>query len=311
MTAGELEKTVEDIIVFMSLSERRQPSRRDRGGAGNEFANFGISSDEKSHHVDLSEFDGADPIFTGEETRQGFFMDAIPHDVDNHVDSCLITTPDDGDCRDGRKGKYTIQRIRSVPMCMFRGKKITGTHALERNVAFVFEDGTFETWRLYSFFAGRGRDGRGLWSRPEWHTSLLRRDREHGDLAIVSGFASIDEEDTDSLNAAVAAEFTKYYEWSVHLRIGEGPSIRFVTDPEGAKEVFRLRDVAAGSSRRSALRNWVNQHWRKNRKADDMAIVRQHLRGETVFRWAGMDCKVVPSAYDINLYQRIMGRRAS
>lgn len=89
-------------------------------------------------------------------------------------------------------------------------------------------------------------------------------------------------------------------QWRVLLGYEGSPTVSFVTDPIGAQEVFALRDLPAGRTRRSALLHWVTEHWRKQNRADAAATirVREHLRGERAFRWNGLACEVIPASED-------------
>jgi hypothetical protein len=88
----------------------------------------------------------------------------------------------------------------------------------------------------------------------------------------------------------------------VLLGEGVGPRARFVTDVQGIREVFRLRDVPAGQKRRAALLHWVKEHWRKQRclTANDRIWVRTHLRGTWAFNWNGLHGQIEPSSDDID-----------
>jgi hypothetical protein len=56
------------------------------------------------------------------------------------------------------------------------------------------------------------------------------------------------------------------YLWSVLMGEAENePRARFVTDPVGVREVFRLRDISPGKRRRAALLHWVRANWRQRR----------------------------------------------
>lgn len=104
---------------------------------------------------------------------------------------------------------------------------------------------------------------------------------------------------TSLLGGLCADQFCARYEWRVSLGIQGGPSVAFETDPTGAREVFRLRDLPDGSQRRSALLHWVGEHWRKRRSdPSEETKVRAHLRGQTEFVWNGMRCRIRPSDYD-------------
>jgi hypothetical protein len=92
------------------------------------------------------------------------------------------------------------------------------------------------------------------------------------------------------------------YEWRVRFRAAPGQlSATIPTDPVGAREAFKLRDLPEGRSRRTALRNWVRSHWRSKRPASDPELVQAHLRGETNFNWNGMECELLPSQFDREL----------
>lgn len=91
------------------------------------------------------------------------------------------------------------------------------------------------------------------------------------------------------------------YCWSVSFSIYGGPIIRLETDPIGIRHLFKDREPPEGKDRKAALRNWVRDHWRKNRPCDDETeiYVRKHMRGRTEFKWGGFDCVVEPSQFDL------------
>lgn len=89
-------------------------------------------------------------------------------------------------------------------------------------------------------------------------------------------------------------------EWRVSLGYEGHPKVSFATDPHGAAEVFRLRDVPEGRSRRAALRGWVREHWRQKRDGA-LAAIPAHLRGAQRFSWNGLACVIQPSKDDLDL----------
>jgi hypothetical protein len=103
------------------------------------------------------------------------------------------------------------------------------------------------------------------------------------------------------LNYAPGLALALRYEWTVWLGHNEGPRVRMLTDPVGAREVFRLRDLPPGRQRRAALKHWVTGHWRQKRTetAADRAWIGQHLRGATDFAWNGLRCRIQPPDYDV------------
>lgn len=105
------------------------------------------------------------------------------------------------------------------------------------------------------------------------------------------------------LKVAAGLSLRRYYLWSVLLGEGDGPRARFVTDPIGVREAFRLRDIPPGKKRRAALLHWVKAHWRKSRKtsAADRAWIRAHLRGVWSYTWNGLICQIEPSIEDMDM----------
>lgn len=88
----------------------------------------------------------------------------------------------------------------------------------------------------------------------------------------------------------------RFYEWRVVLGYENAPTISFTTDPLGAQEAFRLRDIPEGRERRAALKHWVREHWRQTRA--EPVRVRAHLRGAERFTWNGLRCTIYPSPLD-------------
>jgi hypothetical protein len=91
------------------------------------------------------------------------------------------------------------------------------------------------------------------------------------------------------------------YNWSVLLGEGKGPRARFITDPVGIREIFRLRDIPPGRARRLALLHWVREHWRKrrDRSANDRTFVQKHLSGAWSYSWNGLQCQIEPSEEEV------------
>jgi hypothetical protein len=105
---------------------------------------------------------------------------------------------------------------------------------------------------------------------------------------------------SEVIPAALGFALALRYEWTVWIGLGDGPRIRFLSDPLGAREVFRLRDLPPGRERRAALRHWVSAHTRAKRDDQDArAWVRRHMRGATDFDWNGMRCRIQPADFDV------------
>lgn len=88
--------------------------------------------------------------------------------------------------------------------------------------------------------------------------------------------------------------------WLVKARFDDVcPTLTLLTDPTGVKEFWKLRDVAPGRVRRSALLHWVEQHWRQTREDPDVeTFVRAHMRGETSVAKGKLNAVITPSVRD-------------
>lgn len=172
----------------------------------------------------------------------------------------------------------SLSRVRTVAAKHCRGRvSAVWPHMVEWTVGAIDQRARLMTNRMYIGFDGRrwkyaSKEGKGS---PFHETEALRE-----------------------VEFACAIAFARRYDWRVCLGYEDSVAISFVTDPIGAREVFRLRDVPEGRPRRAALRHWVEQHWRKKRDGDK-TWVRSHLRGAMSFTWNGLRCRVVPSEYDL------------
>lgn len=101
--------------------------------------------------------------------------------------------------------------------------------------------------------------------------------------------------------------------WSVDLSMGGGASaVRLLTDPLGAREVFALRDMPNGKSRRAAIRHWVKSHYRQSRvDPESRSYVAKHLRGVSRFNWNGLGCTIRPAFSELEQLAKDSGRALS
>ncbi len=105
--------------------------------------------------------------------------------------------------------------------------------------------------------------------------------------------------------------FSRHFLWNALVGLEGHPRVSLCTDAVGAQELFRLRDVPSGATRRAALLHWVGEHWRRNRKDPALETqVRAHLRGATEFTWNGLYVKLTPSQADLNKAEELRGLRA-
>jgi len=95
-----------------------------------------------------------------------------------------------------------------------------------------------------------------------------------------------------------------YYEWSCYIK--EKPDsigVKIPIHPSSSKDVFILRNIPEGESRKKAIVNFVKDHYRTitDYKGDERdVLIKKHLRGELKFNWRGLEVHIIPSIYDLN-----------
>jgi hypothetical protein len=99
------------------------------------------------------------------------------------------------------------------------------------------------------------------------------------------------------IRAAMNAQLTSRYHWHVAFGSEPGPRVLLPTNPNSCLKLFRNRETD-NQKRRSALRHWVANHYAEHEEAGSV-YVRDHLRGNTNFRWANFPCEIMVSAYDL------------
>jgi len=240
----------------------------------------------------ITQFKGIDPILIYGNESDWFF----------HPDDCtpLIVWPIDV-CTIQEQSKdfgLTVQRFRSVSVKEVRGYASRISPFMLRRDIGAEDRGKFITASgLLSYLGGKWPDAQG------------RVVYEKGDIPSRQGIVS--DGDLESGGLAIAVALRQRYEWAVNIGFEKSPSVRIVTDPTGMKELFRLRDIADGRDRRDMLMTWVSDHWRKDRRDEDMEVyVRKHLRGSRKFEWRGMECEIMPSQFDMEQRDRLIAERA-
>lgn len=156
--------------------------------------------------------------------------------------------------------------------------------------------------------------GISVWSGGEWTDANGRKRWDTPDerKSIVSGGSEYTSSDRNQPRMATAFALRQRYEWAVSLGLDNAPTYRFATDPTGIKEVFKLRDAPPGRDRRDALMTWVVDHWRQHRKDPDVEVyVRSHLRGAAKFQFGELTGEVIPSAFDLDVRDRMIAERKS
>jgi hypothetical protein len=185
--------------------------------------------------------------------------------------------------RDSDTYVYALHRARELPAKALRGKAVgVYPRMVEHSYAYLRRDGTYACQRLYAGWNGR-------WHHvPSTDAPAQNQRAPHYSVVAVRDSAF-----------ACSVGFVRRYTWRVMLGWSDRFRASFMTDPVGAQEAFRLRDVPNGKTRRAALRNWVTEHWRKRRTDPNAETrVRAHLRGATEFTWNGLSCRIVPSDFD-------------
>jgi len=244
-------------------------------------------------------FSGAEPFLpisgSGEEHDKDYIGESLFHqgvNVEDHVIFLDATTDAldgrinistigiDGDGGDWKQGYFAATRLRGLPAQEVRGKtrKPMREYLEASRVWFNGEKTAMVQRNLF------GTNGRGIWEMVEQGFAI---DREY------------DAQWSLLIQALIGVQFGQRYHWSVELGYAGLPQIRIPTDPVGAREVFRLRDLPEGASRRTALRHWVRSHWRRRSEGGDPVLVRDFLRGQTAFTWNGLRCSLRPSRFDL------------
>ena len=284
---------VDRVLTYFSLCESMEPAELDEQG--------------RWIHVPMTYFNGAEPTFAypdelGSRTLMRshetlYFqpgavkwgdLSGIPFDT-----SILMMASGN---ENGKQRLYQAKRVRRVPMKEVRGMFRTRTGMLvEHSFATIFKDGKHLPCRYYAEKRG-----------DKWCTI--------GQPFEVFDQSPVADEDQTSIEMAMSIAFSNFYEWAVWLGFRGFPKIALKTDPQGARAVFRLRDLPPGGGRRAALRHWVESYYRKRPTGSDIdgeAIkVIGHLRGNTDFSWNGLECSIRPSEYDLRRLARLQGDRA-
>lgn len=219
-----------------------------------------VAADSQEGRNDLAELDAK-----WEYSSAAFF--------DNHEELCR-----------GRKGYlFSITGTRWVPLKAVRGLfPLRSSNVYENYICNVFSDGKYTVERDYIQYFGNA-----------WHRV---------GVPIAYGPERLDEILQTKVWMDRSIAFTREYDWSVEigLNVTSTPALSLQIDPKSSRDVFKMRDLTPGKSRRDALRHWVSGH---HRKAIEPGYVETYiwpyLRGAEEFTWNGMYCKIKPSEYDL------------
>lgn len=257
---------VDDLLVFMSASR---------------------ASKKLPNETTIGSFDGAYAILPDIATalvgeRQIFPTFKGMADIGGRVDRAVVVTGKES-MMSNNGDAVQLTRFRSASNKVVRGR----VHGWRRYMATLsYAEISPTTGEHFSIMNYVGSND-GL----QWET-LGPTDRYKRSERIDDDFAR-------AIKILVGIEYVRPLEWSVCLRFEGHIGVRFVTDPSGAREVFRLRDIPNGKTRRAALRHWVEEHARRKHNDPSALIdVRRHMRGSTEFNWNGLYCKIEPSRID-------------
>jgi hypothetical protein len=189
---------------------------------------------------------------------------------------------------------YMLSRLRSIEPEEARGHAQYFVPKMARHTyAKVFMDGTWYTEDNYMGLIN------GKWALLD---RGLRHKTYRGGVAIIytpANTTGIRDDAHNAVSMALSIALTRRYSWHVALgNRADGPRILLATNPQGCLQFFKNRERDAGRSRRAALRHWVTRHYRDRAEAG-LGYVRDHLRGNTEFRWSDLACEIFVSAYDL------------
>jgi hypothetical protein len=105
---------------------------------------------------------------------------------------------------------------------------------------------------------------------------------------------------------ALQLSLTYDYEWSCYIK--EKPDslgVRIPIHPSSSKEVFMMRNLPEGKTRKRAIVNFVKDHYRtiKGNGNERKVLIEKHFRGDLKFNWRGLEVHVTPSPYDLRKYK--------
>jgi hypothetical protein len=200
------------------------------------------------------------------------------------IDQGTITRQEDG---------YFMSRTRSVTAKEIRGRAQLFAPKMIRDCYLkMYDDGRW--------FAGDHVAGlmNGRWVPLD--RNLRTESRRGGSVltATPNQSASHRQEIHDSTSGIFSLALSRRYSW--HVALGterDGPRILVPTNPQGCLQFFKDRERGK-RSRRAALRHWVAKYYRNNDQTG-LAFVREHLRGQTEFRWTDLECEIFVSAFDL------------
>jgi hypothetical protein len=212
-----------------------------------------------------------------------------------------------------KKGIANFYQLKSIPISVLRGKKLLSPWFAKYSIfSMDLETGI-----------GAGSEDIVFWSHGVWRRQNETHKKKVRHIGAVPGEVTLCISDdspeltNDCCKLLAGMTFSRDFHWRVVIKTPEGNSFSLMTDSKGASAAFADRSGDTPSGRRPALRNWVSEHTRKNRKTSDdgneflqMVAVRKHLRGRIPFKWCGLDCELVVSPFDMRQNEKLAEQRA-
>lgn len=276
-TSAAVARMTETALMFLDLSQVKTNGGKDWAG--------------KKFH--MARFDGAVPFFDREALQDPYFnddrwlipADATLRDLSDPLNITILSSNNDDS--DGIAGI----RMRSISPTQARGRVRRYTpQVIDLEVLWVASNGQGVSNRMLvgSF------DGERFFCTDKRYTPNAEKDEFW----------------TERIGVGVGLQFVRPMWWHVKIGYVGGQSILLPTDPIGAREIFRLRDVPEGKERRAALTHWISEHWRQARdEPEEETLVRASIRGASSFVWNGLRCEILPATDDLAKLERLKHER--
>lgn len=217
----------------------------------------------------------------------------------------------------GSRGNLNLIRYRRVGLESTRGMgRLLSPYVIEGNMCRVSLDSmTYSSFAKYwnlqngKWIGFREQQDRSRYRRYGFNMRKQDRLQSEGEGDSLDGETSW----TVKLQLGMSLAFCRDLHWYVLIKgVGGSFSVRIPTDPQGAAAAFKDRD-ASNSGRRSALKHWVQEHYRQKRVdgevSGELIEVCRHMRGRIPFVWRGLECELIPAPFDVRRFEAEKSRR--
>ncbi len=264
LDGDQLEEIVDDALSYLYLSDKKEEKDCFKGVFTQSINDFGDAL-----FLDYPLVGKDDDWFLFDDTKESDLANLHKYSIT----SFLHENAGGGDAGI----RYQVSQVRLLTGAERRKISDRAQYIVCLDAALMHIDGTYSSYRTY----WRKEGGKYRNFNPFRHSMMSTEDR----------------------NPMIRAHFGMIYRshfcWHVSLGYGDGPGLKFECTPQGAAEVFRLRDIPEGKNRRSAIKHWVKEH-RRIREGKVSSVI-AHLRGAETFIWNGMRCTIAPAQSDIDM----------